>query len=422
MSRDQLNLLAFVVGLFIAAALLLPGAVWATTVIPDVPGYTSTSAGYTPSQGTLNGWQGQYNTAAKSYPVTGKITLMSKAISVPGKATLLADAGNLAKAAMRLHPGKLAGTLAAGWLLDQGMQYLNGEWSKESPVENPSMSLGTCSREPSPVTLAQCGQQAADFYAGSWSFVEALWMSGTQWSITIRDDSSGQVFTGQGSWIGTPECSAGSELDNRGQCVGSQSVPANDSDWAGLPDPVPTVGPELPTAGYMPQGAPVSAPTYDFVPFNAPTGSPYKKPDGSTWQDGATVSPVINNTTNNYNNVKVVNYSTKVTNADGSPVPVPVPEEKPDDESDPCAQNPDRAGCAKLGEFEHEIPKKEHVFEFESEDVNMVGQCPAAIPILGHALSFQPACDAMGMIKPLVVGMAAVLASMILFGGMRGAD
>jgi hypothetical protein len=422
-SRDIKNLLAFVVGLFIAAALLLPGAVWAaTSVIPDVPGYTSTSAGYTPSAGQLKGWSGTYNSSAKSYPVTGKITLMSKApVSVSGSVGLVSNAGQLAKTAMKLHPGKLAGTLAAGWLLDQGLQYLDGQWVKEVPGEyssNYCVAGGASCCTP--------GQQnykpLAPYPDGGVNC--SVWIdeapgSCTEHNIYILSSVSATCAPGQPN--------AGTRYTwNAAQAPTGEARPATDSDWDALPDPTDAVAPELPNAEYMPEGAPVHAPHYDFVPFNAPSGSPYSKPDGSKWQDGVTVSPSVNttnnNTTNNYNYVNVTNYSTKIENSDGSPVPVPVPEERPDEAQDPCEKNPNTLGCQEMGEFEHDIPKAEHVFEFEPEAVAIVGQCPPDIQILGSALSFAPACGAMSTIKPLVVGMAAVMAAMILFGGMRGAD
>jgi len=193
-------------------------------------------------------------------------------------------------------------------------------------------------------------------------------------------------------------------------------VAAMPSDWDALPDPTndPDVAGELPRAGYMPEGAPVGAPNY--ASGNYPMGAPYKAPDGTTVQPMASVTNITNT-----NTVNVSTYNITTHNADGSPTNNPLPEPT-DEQQDHCEKNPETAGCAKLGEYSHPIPTASHVFEFAPEVVNMPGSCPAPIPVLGSSLSFQPACDAMSTIKPLVVGMAAIMAALILFGGMRGAD
>lgn len=136
-------------------------------------------------------------------------------------------------------------------------------------------------------------------------------------------------------------------------------------------------------------------------------------PDGSTTTETTTTNPATG--------------SSSSTTTTERPPADPFCSANPTDPScqptdDMCAQRPDTIGCAKLGEYEHGIPTASHVFEFNPETVSMAGSCPAPISVLGQSLSFDTACGAMSTIKPLVVGMAAVMAAFLLFGGMRGAD
>jgi len=193
-------------------------------------------------------------------------------------------------------------------------------------------------------------------------------------------------------------------------------TPATTATWDALPDPTGTVGAELPTAPYLPDGAPVNPPQY--ATGNYPHGAPYKAPDGSTVQPMASVT---NNSTINNHSVTVETYNITTHDAAGAPVADPVPEVTGETPTE-CESNPDAIGCQSLGEFDHPIPKSSHVFTFSPESVDIVGQYPADIAILGSALSFAPACGAMTTIKPIVVGSAALVAAFILFGGMRGAD
>lgn len=89
---------------------------------------------------------------------------------------------------------------------------------------------------------------------------------------------------------------------------------------------------------------------------------------------------------------------------------------------DPCSDNPDRVGCMNAGTDDFKAREKTVAFEFTPEASVLTAQCPAPIQVLGHSISYQPACDAMSMIKPVVIGMAAVIAAYILIGAFRGGD
>lgn len=136
-------------------------------------------------------------------------------------------------------------------------------------------------------------------------------------------------------------------------------------------------------------------------------------PDGSTTTETTTTDPATGNSNTTTTTEKAPADSFCSANpTDPSCLPT----------DDQCAQRPDTVGCSKLGEYSHAIPSSSFTFGFSPETVNMSATCPGDISILGHSLSFATACGAMATIKPIVVGMAAVMAAFLLFGGMRGAD
>lgn len=98
----------------------------------------------------------------------------------------------------------------------------------------------------------------------------------------------------------------------------------------------------------------------------------------------------------------------------------PLPAEPPAEVPDPCLENPDRIGCMNAGSHDELVKKKEFTFEYAAENAAFSGSCPPPIVVLGHSLSFQPACDAMVMIRGIVLGMAAVASAFILIGAFTG--
>ncbi|WP_425315633.1 virulence factor TspB C-terminal domain-related protein [Sulfurimicrobium lacus] len=59
------------------------------------------------------------------------------------------------------------------------------------------------------------------------------------------------------------------------------------------------------------------------------------------------------------------------------------------------------------------------MFSYTPEAAAFSGSCPAPLSVLGRSLSFQPACDAMSLIKPLILGLASLMAGYILIGAFR---
>lgn len=195
-------------------------------------------------------------------------------------------------------------------------------------------------------------------------------------------------------------------------------------DWDALPSPLPQIAPELPYAPYMPGGVPVNAPEYDFVPFQTPIGNPYTKPDGSTAQPMASVSP-------NGDSVTIDTYDKPLTDANGDPVssgtppvdtaePVPLPEIP-----NFCEENPDAAACAKQGEIPTPdiIPTHDVDFSTAWSPVGSGAGCPADVSLsfLGQPLSwsYAPICTMAETIRPLVIGFAWLGFGFIIVGGLR---
>lgn len=406
MKTDVRNILAFLVGLFIAAALLLPGAVFAAvTVTPTVPGYSGAIFKGGP------GIQTTYFPESRTYGTKGVFPAPSGPQSVPAKVPLSSNAAALVKTAIRLNPTRLAGTLAAGWLLEQGLRNSSGVWEKHDPSTNTNycVASGTtcCTPGTATTTLVPLGSATnSGVNCGAWVSTSEGFCTASPTVRSIR----GQCAPGQ------PNAGTFYTWNSRTTVLGGFS-PFPDSGWDSLPDPLPAVGPEIPNADWIPEGAPVDKPKYDFEPYSAPAGAPYKKPDGSTVQPMITVSP--NNTSITYNT-----WNQTTINNLGQPVTDQPPIDQNQDEvKDPCVGNPDRAGCVNLGKPEDfAMPKKEHALDFGPEVPVFTGSCPAPIVVFGYSLSFQPACNAMTMIRPMVLGMSGMMAAFILFGAFRGGD
>jgi len=119
-------------------------------------------------------------------------------------------------------------------------------------------------------------------------------------------------------------------------------------------------------------------------------------------------------------------------------VPAPAPGDAPDPEPDPnappqpassvnpifdlCSKFPNLIFCAKLEQDENQPENDTINFDYQITpdfDPFSGGGCPGPISIPGGELSYQPACDAMQMIRPLVIGLAWLMAGYILVGVMK---
>lgn len=419
--NENNSLRAFLAFLVVFSIMVLSQVATAASIAtPVVAGY---------SAGSFSAAPGSFTTAANSasYGATGVVNVGGKAVTVPATLRMAANAGNIAKTAMRLNPWMLAGTLAAGYLADQYLSHDGDHWQTPAPVSGTypygktwknaygatwGNTCGSSSQGCSADQAAAMGFQVV--HAGNLTNISCAYGSGTQPSQT---------------WI----CNADKPV-NSTYPTGSQllTITANnqpaaafnpfpDSGWDGLPDPLPDVAPELPYAPYLPEGVPVEAPKYDFVPFSAPVGEPYTKPDGSTVQPMAKVSP-------NGDSVTIDTYDQPVTDPQGNPVPNPqpldTPEPVPPTETQ-CEKFPASLGCANL-----DTPNAENL-NTQARDVALItpvsigsaGSCPAPMTadFLGQSLelSFDPLCTYANALRPLVLAIAWLSAGLIFIGGVR---
>lgn len=404
MKKEREQLKIFLLFLFTLLVLSLSTSTSAALSLqPVVPGYSSAAGVYRVPAGSFT------MAAANSGFIQPAVTSVAgKPITVPASLRMAANAGQFAKNAIKLNPYAIAGTLAAGWLIDQGLQWAedNQQWEKFVPPDavggHPALSDSSwiCSLNGQTGTASSCAA-AAGWSQSTWPVVQVTIIQTTPTPAANAECSDGAA---------TYVCASLSR-------PAGYIPPRNPfDDWAALPDPLPVVAPELPYAPYMPDGVPVDAPNYDFSPFSAPLGQPYTKADGSTAQPMAKVSP-------NGDSVTVDTYDQPLTTPDGQPSPNPTPQDTPEPDRDPCLDHPERLGCMNAGSDNFTVPKNSINFTFTPEASFLPsGGCPAPISVLGQSISYQPACDAMSMIRPVVLGMASIMAAYILLGAFKGGD
>lgn len=380
------NLIAFLFGWLIAAAILIPQAHAAVSVRPTVPGY---------SAGLYSAASGSFTTAANaaSYGASGVVSVGGKAITMPATLRMAANAGQFAKNAMRLNPWGIAGTLAAGWLLDHLMSTDGSTWYT---VVQPYYDTGTQQLHPS---------------------LDALFAARRTGSVTdVRCRPGDDAGNGCYLDVYSSTYSSWSQTTSQALPQGAPVLePADEQDWDNLPDPLPFVAPELPYAPYMPEGVPVDAPSYDFAPYSVPVGEPYSKPDGSTAQPMARVSP-------NGDSVTIDTYDQPLTDTSGQPVPNPTPQDTPEPSPSECERHPSTIGCAEFGTAAPEVvPTTVIPVNPSVVPVGGAGSCPADITtsIYGLTWSYQPICDFASAIRPLIIGFAWLAFAYIVAGTVR---
>lgn len=403
--------------LFVFSALSLSTATFAAiTVIPDVAGLGGN--GYTPSAGQLAGTQPW---ASGNYSTSGTVNIGGKPLTIPAKFPLAAGAASIVKNAMRINPYALAGTLAAGWLADQGIAYIDDQWQKKVPVDgdyfggvtwangyNTECGVGTYG-----CTDLQAAIAATKYlYPPPRVFKSCTFIEGSNRDFNCVFTNS----TGDNTRLITTRATSNPAPADNYQ-------PFSPGDFDALPDPTPVVAPELPSAPYM-SGAPVGKPTYQEGA--SPHGDPYKAPDGSTVQPMASVTN-NNNVTNNYNSsVTVSTYNVTTHNSSGQPIPEAEQTKTPTEEKqDQCEKYPDSLGCLKMGEVSSPDlqTQQKTIAAISPVSVGGVGSCPAPLTtsFMGNTITMRwdLPCQAAGMLKPLILALAWLSAGVIFIGGVR---
>jgi hypothetical protein len=348
-------------------------------------------------------------------------------ISVPAKLGVAANAATFVKGALRLSPWvSIAGTLAAAWLAQQGVEWLQDQWQINTiawvPVAHTQYpECGSCAN-----TDIGCLKDlfVRNYFRNRRGSCEVPAGAYATWRKQWTNDRRKEGWAANVYWPAGWYENVGIVYLPDDQPV---KAPMTQADWDSLPDPVPSVGPELPDVAYSPQGAPVNKPQYDFAPFTQPVGQPYLRPDGSTWQPKASVTP-------DGDGVIVEIGDVPVTDPNGSPVQNPsyqpqqvtrvqddTTQKSPDQQPEPdfCEKHPQSLGCLPPGSLSDTVPRSTVSLSFAPETVPLPSGCPGDIPVLGRALSFAPACEAMQMLRPLVIGAASLVAAFIVVGAFR---
>lgn len=99
-----------------------------TTQTPEISGYNSRTM-------RLTGGSGGYS--GGTYSRTGTVNINGKTVPIPGSLKPSLTMGSIVKNALKLNPYKIAGTLAAGWLIDQGLQWMEDQqqWQKKQATD-----------------------------------------------------------------------------------------------------------------------------------------------------------------------------------------------------------------------------------------------------------------------------------------------
>jgi len=131
------------------------------------------------------------------------------------------------------------------------------------------------------------------------------------------------------------------------------------------------------------------------------------------------VITVTNNTTST-----TVNNASGATEAATTTTETPVVEPEPEDPVDPCVENPDRLGCITGGTAETPSLRKENqAVTVDAVNFSTASGCPSplsfTIPTGSYAISYQPLCDRLYILKALFVAMGAFIAAYVLADSFR---
>lgn len=168
---------------------------------------------------------------------------------------------------------------------------------------------------------------------------------------------------------------------------------ANEAKTAGIPVPVapPTVD------DFVPQGQP-----YPCAQF--PAGCQ----DGIRVKNNATTADPVDVFMD-----PVTRDKTATDDATDSEVP---------DKQDQCKLYPSSVGCVEFGtDPGGETPKTSVSTSYAAEAIGLPSGCPPPIAMPGgHFLSYEAACDAGDMLRPVIVGLAAIGAMLMALAAIRG--
>lgn len=453
----------------IAVLLALSGSVhagYAQLIPPD--GWTNGSTGGN-SVGTLR----YGKEAANAGQWTGRTVVTDSTLNVGGRAVKVPAALRLASNAPRFAAGVLFGNpllrlglwgaaflagefvwdeLTQSWRkIQEGSLPEGGKlWIASLLAERPPWNVWYPTKNEACSAVVDFRNSSQDVGSGTYNFYELVsvqqdgchlkhkfYMNGTyQWEIVdapdplLSKDASGSACPA--GWTETP---AG--------CLSPAVTQPEFVDEVGnnlMPDKLPQEWPELPWPFELPKINPGPSPDFNPRPFFVPQGDPVPNPN---YDPNAEPSPENQPYVRPGLNVKPANNDKNPWNVDIQPVDKPSPDDvsnpDPDMNPDPqgdkdkkpqdvglCDMYPDIVACAKLGQVS-EVPVKNRTVPLSIQREEgfgpSEGSCPAPsdFVIMGRSMSFRwdLFCEFATGIRPVVVGMAYLLAVLAFFGLSR---
>lgn len=385
---------------------------------------------------------------------TGGATARGRQVArLPGGAKLTAELSRaISPAGLKVGArvaARLAGPVGIGLLVLDGVRYLEGVWESEDEV-TAGVPEGGCWKWPAggftecstPTEI--CETRYATFHAGTDRELDIRRTSSTRYTCILLD--LGQPKGGTGSSIGvadwvegdnTPSCPEGYVYRPAdGVCVGWK--PATDGELEqAIGDAVSS---DPAKAADVLQGALQNGATFDDldagpVEVSGPSSVPgpsksstHVGPEGTT----TTVIDTTYNITYEGSTVSIVEAVTTTITRPDSTVETVTEENAPPEVDDgvgappegvdPCELHPDASGCAPLGVPgpAEALPEEERPLSFEPETVGAAGVCPEPLTttVLGKEvkIDWSWTCDALTMLRPLVLALSWLGAIFWVFG------
>jgi hypothetical protein len=365
------------------------------------------------------------------FSVQGAATISGRVVTLPGTLPVASNAASyaadwlfanplVATAALLLWPSSLGlEPDVSGWTLggqaapqtvpfEEGTMtvYCRAVYGSSCAASGSSTNQGACDRAGAyqfDAQLLKCRFTAAQCSAiGFTGCYDGVWIP--TGSITETNVHSCPA----GYWPGGSSC----VLNDTGLAA-SGSRAATRSDFDGLsvvPDSALHDLAEL-------AGVPVQAPAYE--PADVPIGDPYTRPDGSTAQPRAKITPAANG------QVSVDTYDKPLTDAQGNPTPDAQPQDTTESTPSQCEQFPNSLGCANLDQVTPDPLSTESrsISMISPESIGGAGACPAdmSTAFLGHTVtfSFAPLCTYANALRPLVLALAWLSAGILFIGGVK---
>lgn len=422
--------LYFVVG-------LLLGTTWALSYAGTFQSYQGSA--YRTINGTTY-WKGDAGTLAQSQArVIESVNVGGKYIGVPYLSSIGTAAVSTAIAAVRSTPGAFITSALLSYLLSQGIEYINGQFVKKGDPVQPTPGHARYQSEVTGVsgpnlsfTVLGCKANGAIPWSDNLSCSSNGFPNGRMCGWCKNPDNSWWVDSIRDTGAPAPTtCPGGYTLNAEGtSCIANDYVPVGDSDW----DKVRGVTPpdevmrdlceKIAALGTSSPGCPMSNPRVEQ------TSTPISEysPDGK--RKVVTIKPAP--TPEDPYRIEIsVEEETKTvtTNPDGSQTETTTKQDTTEKE-DFCTLHPDSIACSQWGEPEDADLEK------DERNINITpdggwgadsGQCPADETVTlrnGTVLtqSWQPVCQTATTFRPLIIGMAWVVAALLALGIHRRSE